>query len=200
LPAQNCSRTGRSLERRKKPKRQEREMALRDSENRPAAEPASPPAAKAAGLIRSPKDFWTGAIYVLFGGLAFFIARDYGFGTASRMGPGYFPTVLSALLVLIGVISLVRSFIVAGEPLGDFAIKSGALIILATILFGYLINRAGLIIALLALVLVSAAASEKFRFEWQAVAGLIALIAFCALIFVYGLGVPMPLIGTWFGE
>ena len=47
---------------------------------------------------------------------------------------------------------------------------------------------------------VSAAASEKFRFEWKAVLGLIVLIAFCALVFVMGLGVPMPLIGTWFGE
>ena len=116
------------------------------------------------------------------------------------MGPGYFPTVLGALLVLIGVISLVRSFIVPGEPLGDFAIKAGFLIILATVLFGFLINRAGLIIALLALVLVSAAASEKFRFEWMAILGLIVLIAFCALVFVMGLGVPMPLLGTWFGE
>src|SRR5262245_49741417 len=135
------------------------------NEPRDRAEAAINPGAsaegiRATGIIRGPKDFWTGVIYVLFGGIAFWIARDYGFGTASRMGPGYFPTVLSALLVLIGVISLVRSFIVPAEPLGNFAIKGGFLVILATILFGVLINRAGLIIALLALVLVSAAASE----------------------------------------
>jgi hypothetical protein len=173
-----------------------------DLGNRPDGGTVSPPPAQGgiAALIRGPKDFWTGVIYVLFGGAAFFIARDYGFGTASRMGPGYFPTVLSALLVLIGVISLVRSLIVPGSPLGSFAIKAGFLIIFATLLFGFLINRAGLIIALLALVLVSAAASEKFRFEWTAVLGLIVLIAFCALVFVWALGVPMPLLGTWFGE
>jgi hypothetical protein len=88
----------------------------------------------------------------------------------------------------------------AGRTLGKFAVKAGFLVILATVLFGVLINRAGLIIALLALVLVSAAASEKFRFEWKAAAGLFVLIAFCALVFVKGLGVPMPLIDTWFGE
>jgi hypothetical protein len=60
--------------------------------------------------IKNPKDFWTGIIYILFGGLAFWIAREYGFGSASRMGPGYFPTVLSSLLALFGVIALVRSF------------------------------------------------------------------------------------------
>jgi putative tricarboxylic transport membrane protein len=178
-------------------------MGPSDSGNRPEIEmPSNVPAQRTgiAALIRGPKDFWTGVIYVLFGGLAFWIARDYGFGTASRMGPGYFPSVLSALLVLIGLISLVRSFIVPTEPLGNFAIKAGALIILATVLFGFLVNRAGLIIALLALVLVSAAASQKFRFEWKAVLGLVVLIAFCALVFVWGLGVPMPLVGTWFGE
>lgn len=178
-------------------------MGSGDSGNRPEAGMMSNVVAKRTGiaaLIRGPKDFWTGVIYFLFGGIAFWIAQDYGFGTASRMGPGYFPSVLSALLVLIGLISLVRSFIVPGEPLGKFALKAGVLIILSTVLFGFLINRAGLVIALLALVLVSAAASEKFRFEWKAVLGLIVLIAFCALVFVIGLGVPMPLIGTWFGE
>jgi len=178
-------------------------MGSGESENRPEAGMMSNAAAERTGiaaLIRGPKDFWTGVIYVLFGGLAFWIARDYGFGTASRMGPGYFPTILGAILVLIGLISLVRSFIVPGEPLGKFALKAGVLILVSTVLFGFLVNRAGLVIALLALVLVSAAASEKFRFEWKAVLGLIVLSAFCALGFVMGLGVPMPLIGTWFGE
>ena len=98
-----------------------------DFGNQPeAATISNPPTARTgiAALIRGPKDFWTGVIYVLFGGLAFWIARDYGFGTASRMGPGYFPTVLGVLLVLIRRdFAMVRSFIVPGEPLGDFAIQ-----------------------------------------------------------------------------
>ena len=152
-----------------------------------------------AAAIKNPKDFWTGVLYVAFGGAAFWIGRDYGMGSASRMGPGYFPTVLSALLMLFGVIAIVRSLIVAGEPIGKLALKSAALILGATILFGFLLPRGGLIVALLVLVLISAAASEKFAFDWKAVAGLIALIAFCALVFVRGLGVPMPLLGSWFG-
>jgi hypothetical protein len=59
-----------------------------------------------------------------------------------------------------------------------------------------LIVPLGLIVALLILVLVSAAASVKFSFDWRAVAGLFLLIAFCSLVFVKGLGVPMPLVGT----
>ena len=148
--------------------------------------------------IRNPKDFWTGIIYLVFGGFAFWIARDYGMGTASRMGPGYFPTVLSSLLMLFGVIAIVRSFIVPGEPIGEFAWKAAVLVLLATLLFGFLIIRGGLIAALLALVLVSASASDKFKFDWKAALGLGLLVAFCSLVFVKGLGVPMPLLGTWF--
>jgi hypothetical protein len=151
-------------------------------------------------LIRNPKDFWTGVMYVAFGAAAFWIARAYGMGSASRMGAGYFPTVLSALLVLFGIISLGRSFVVPGEPIGKFAWKAAVLVIGATLLFGFLLPRAGFIVALLVLLLVSASASEKFRFEWKAVAGLVALVVFCALVFVKGLGVPMPLVGSWFGR
>jgi hypothetical protein len=153
-----------------------------------------------ATLIKSPKNFWTGIIYVLFGGVAFWFARDYGMGSATRMGPGYFPIVLSSLLMFFGVIAVARSFILPGAPTGSFAIKSSVLIIGATALFGFLVIRAGLIIALLVLALMSAAASSEFKFNWTAAAGLFGLVVFCALVFVKGLGVPTPLLGTWFGN
>jgi Tripartite tricarboxylate transporter TctB family len=147
--------------------------------------------------IIGPKDFWTGVIYVTVGVAAFLIGRDYPFGTAGRMGPGYFPAVLSVLLILLGVIAIARSFFQPGPPIGAFPIKQIVLVIGATVLFGALINTAGLIVALLVLVLVSAAASEHFAFDWKATLGLVALVVFCALVFVKGLGVPMPLVGTW---
>jgi hypothetical protein len=146
-------------------------------------------------LIRNEKDFWTGLIYVAFGAAVMWIAQDYPFGSAGRMGPGYFPTVLAGVQILLGIIALARSFIVPGDSIRSLAWKPLALILGATALFGLLVNTAGLVIALLALVLTSAAASEKFKFDWLALLGLVVLIAFCALVFVKGLGVPMPLFG-----
>ena len=61
-------------------------------------------------VARNAKDFWTGLVYVLIGSAAFYLSRDYGMGTAVKMGPAYFPTVLSGLLILIGSISIIRSF------------------------------------------------------------------------------------------
>jgi hypothetical protein len=152
-----------------------------------------------ASIIRNPKDFGAGILYIAFGAVGYWIALDYGFGRASRMGPGYFPSVLSALLMLFGLIAVIRSFIVPGEPVGGFAWKAALFVVGANVLFGLLLIPAGLIIALLALIMVSAAASMHFKFDWKAIGALIVLVVFCALVFVKGLGVPMPLLGTWFG-
>lgn len=148
-------------------------------------------------MIKAPKDFWTGVIYLGVGTLGYFIGREYSFGSAGRMGPGYFPFVISCLLILFGVITLVRSFLTEGEPIGALAFKAILLVIGSVIAFGFLLPRVGLVLAMLVMVLMSAAASEKFRFEWTAVAGLAGLVAFCSLVFVKGLGVPMPLVGSW---
>ena len=61
--------------------------------------------------IRNQKDFWAGVMFLAFG-LAFaIVARNYQMGTAVRMGPAYFPTVLSGLMALLGLIILLRSFV-----------------------------------------------------------------------------------------
>jgi hypothetical protein len=151
-----------------------------------------------ATLIRSPKDFWAGLLYAGFGAAAVLIARDYGMGSSSRMGPAYFPTVLGGLLLLIGIASLIRSFFARGEPIGAIAWKGMFLVTLATVLFGVLLRPAGLVPALATLILVSAAASIKFRFDWRALTLMGGLIVFCALVFVKGLGIPVPLLGPWF--
>ncbi len=59
--------------------------------------------------IRNPKDFWTAVIYITIGSIFLFVGRDYPMGSGLKMGPAYFPTVLSSLLIIIGVISLTRS-------------------------------------------------------------------------------------------
>lgn len=149
--------------------------------------------------IRSPKDFGAGLLYAGFGAAAILMARDYGMGSASRMGAGYFPTALGVLLMVIGIVSLVRSFVSTGAPIGTIAWKPAALVTSSTLLFGLLLRPAGLVPALVVLILVSAFASSRFRLQWRALGLMAALIAFCALVFVKGLGLPVPLLGSWFG-
>jgi putative tricarboxylic transport membrane protein len=148
--------------------------------------------------IRNVKDFWTGIIYVAFGSAVIFIAREYGMGTGIKMGPAYFPTILSLLLILIGIISLIRSFIQPGTPISALTFRGLFLVIGSTLLFGLIVRGAGLVIALPVLVIVSSYASIQFR--WKAALALAAALTFsCILIFLKGLGVPLPVVGSWFG-
>ncbi len=148
-------------------------------------------------MIRSTKDFWSGAIYIFFGISAIVIGRDYGMGTALKMGAAYFPTVLGYLLILLGAISLIRALMIRGTPIGAFAVKGLALVIMSVVVFGLTVRGAGMAIALPLLVIVSASASSHFR--WRPTLIMAAgLTLFCTLVFLKGLGIPLPVIGPWF--
>jgi hypothetical protein len=149
--------------------------------------------------IRNPRDFWAGAIYLALGIVVVWIGRSYPQGTSARMGPGYFPTVLGSILALLGIVAVVRSFLRPGEAISAFAWRPLALVLGATVLFGLLLARAGVLVALACLIVVGALASRNSRLDATSIAALIGLVAFCVAVFVKGLGVPMPLVGTWFG-
>lgn len=149
--------------------------------------------------IRNPRDFWAGAIYLALAIAVIWIGGNYQLGTSARMGPGYFPTVLGWVLAIFGVVSVGRSFLRPGEAISAFAWRPLVLVLGATVLFGLLLQRVGVLIALPCLIVIGALASRNTRPDVTSIAALIGLVAFCVVIFVKGLGVPMPLIGTWFG-
>jgi Tripartite tricarboxylate transporter TctB family len=146
-------------------------------------------------FIKSPKDFCASLIYIGFGVTALYVGWDYRMGTAGRMGPGYFPKVLAWMLIALGVVALLRSFVAKGESITTIKWKPLVLILLACAAFGYLLAPFGLIVALVALCVISAAASREFQFDLKATLGMLALSVLCALVFVKGLGVPMPIVG-----
>lgn len=149
-------------------------------------------------LIRNPRDFWTGVLFLSVGLATIFIARDYAMGTAVRMGPAYFPSLLGGILAFIGAIAIARSFFRSGEPIRGFAVRALLLVVVPTVLFGMLIRHGGLVIAIVVLVLISAFASAKFRWG-PAIALAMGMAVFSAFVFVKALGLPIPLFGSWFG-
>jgi len=163
---------------------------------------SSTPLLQLAALVispsQNPKDFWTGLIYIFFGSSAILIARDYGMGAAIKMGPAYFPTILGGLLVGIGVLAVIRSCIVPGAPVGAFAFKGLALVSVSVLVFGFIVRGAGVAVALPLLVVISALGSARFR--WRPTLIMAAgLTVFCVLVFLMGLGIPLPTLGPWFG-
>jgi hypothetical protein len=142
--------------------------------------------------IKSPKDFWSGVMFIGLG--LFFMLwalTHYQMGSAVRMGPGYFPAVLGGMLAVLGGIVLSSSLAVAGPPIEKFHLRPLLFISIGCVLYGYLMKPLGLVGATAALVYVSAYGGHEFK--WKEVTMLFAvLIVFSVLVFVKGLTLPFP--------
>ncbi len=60
--------------------------------------------------ITNGKDFWAGLMFIGFGLGFMAVANNYAMGTAVRMGPAYFPTVLGGMLAVLGAAIFLRAF------------------------------------------------------------------------------------------
>ena len=139
------------------------------------------------------KDVWAGLFLIVIGGVAAVIARNYTFGTALRMGPGFFPTILSGFLILSGLYILANG-LRSGERIeGSWPLRVLIVLPLALILFGVLIDRAGFIPAMLVLIFGSGLSGTDFR-PIEMILFSVMLTALCAVVFVWALGLPYPLI------
>ena len=142
--------------------------------------------------IKSPKNFWAGLMFIGIGLFFVITARGFELGSAARMGPGYFPTLMGGIITALGVGILIQSFVITGPKVASFPLRLIFLISLALLLFGYLLQTLGLVVALVILVVLSALAGHQFKLrEAFLLAGV--LVVLSVLIFVTGLGQPFPL-------
>jgi hypothetical protein len=142
--------------------------------------------------IRSPKDFWAGLIFVAIGGGFVLLAQQYRLGDMHRMGPAMFPTLIGALLAALGLIIALRSFVLDGAPVPRFDARPIGISMLAIVLFGIALQWLGVVAAIAALVLVGAYASREVRLlDNLALAAV--MIVFSVAVFVWLLGLPLPL-------
>jgi len=144
------------------------------------------------------RDFWSGVLFCAAGVAAVGFARGYQMGTTMRMGPGYFPTMLGGLLALIGFVLIARTLIQPGPSVGRLAYSKLGLVTVSNLLFAVLLRRLGLVAALILLVIVSAYASKRFR--WPVATALaVGLAVGSSIVFVWLLGLPIPVRGPWLG-
>jgi len=139
------------------------------------------------------KDFWSGLMLIAIGAVAVLMARDYPFGTALRMGAGFFPVVLGAVLVLFGLYFAARGLRSSVKIEGNWSLRALVVLPLAFVLFGVLMEYAGFIPAMLVLIVGSAAAGTEFRLG-EVLALSVLLTALFVALFIWALGLPYPLI------
>lgn len=156
--------------------------------------------------IGHPKDFWGGVLFALIGFLFLIIARGvpglpflpgYTMGTPARMGPAFFPFYLGLMLLVLGVIIAIMAFRHTGggeeARFPTFHWRPILWVLGAVVGFGLILKPVGMLIAGFILVYVSSLGNpEKFHTRDVIFLG-IGLVVFCALVFVWGLKLPIPL-------
>jgi putative tricarboxylic transport membrane protein len=142
------------------------------------------------------KDFWSGVMLIVIGGVALVIARDYPLGTTLRMGPGYFPGMLGGLLVIGGLYLAIKGTRSSDMIEGGLSLRALILLPLSLVLFGFLMEHAGFVPAIIVLIVGSAAAGNEFKLiEVLWFAALLTIL--CIAVFIWGLGLPYPLLAEF---
>lgn len=144
--------------------------------------------------IKNQQDFYSSLMFILVGLGFSIVSATHKMGTASRMGPGYFPFWLGVILVIIGVVVLLGSISrkARHNPVERWDVKSILWILGSVVLFGLLLNLLGLVIALMVLVFVSSKASHEFNW-WGTGVNAILLVAISMALFVYGLNLQIKI-------
>ena len=140
------------------------------------------------------RDFVAGVAMMATGGfVALYAANHYQVGSAARMGPGYFPTILGSILAVLGLVIALMSFrevvhILKPPP---FTPRPFIAVIAAVALFALLIGRVGLAPTTILMVIVTASGSNSFQWRRALVLG-ISLSVIAWLIFSLGLQMTLP--------
>ncbi len=140
------------------------------------------------------KDFLAGIMFIVFGVFFAIYGMQYEAGKAANMGAGYFPRVLSIILILIGVILSLSVLFgkTIGEEVSKFDWQTIALIIGPVLLFGLMLKPIGMILSLFVLVVVSSYASHEFKWIGTIINAVV-LILMCVMIFVWFLKLQFPI-------
>ena len=143
-------------------------------------------------IIRHPKDFFAGVIFIAFGIAAIAIGSNYALGTAARMGPGYFPRILGILLILLGGALSLRALRLHGSPIPAWKWWPTSVVLGSVVLFGLIVIHVGLVLSTIVLIVLSSAASHEFRPKEASVSAIL-LAALAVGVFVIGLKLQLPI-------
>ena len=147
------------------------------------------------GFLKN-KDLLAGLMFVVIGVIFWVGAGNYQMGSAARMGPGWFPSVLGGIMTFLGVL-------IAGLGLKNQAQwaqtegigwtwKPVVILTVAVVLFGFALPTLGMIAAIVLLTFLSGIAAHDRHYASLAMITVI-MCLFCAAVFVWGLKLQMKL-------
>lgn len=143
------------------------------------------------------KDFLSGLMFIGFGLVALYFGQKLALGTTVRMGPGYVPRMLALIMMGLGLLICVIALVAGAEPVEKPKWKPITLVTIGVLCFAFLFERAGLLPALVVLILIASLAGSEFKLK-EVIANMVVLAIVCTLVFKVGLGMNITILrGVW---
>jgi hypothetical protein len=146
--------------------------------------------------VKSPQDLGAGIIFAIIGLVGLYYGKDLTYGTAARMGPGYFPMWLSGIILGMGVILVCRAMVIKGPRVEAFQIRPIFFILSAVVVFAYTIAHIGLALSLFFMTMIAVQSRSDTR-QLEMILLAVGLSIGGVIVFVYVLGQAMP---PWWGR
>ena len=159
-------------------------------------------------------DLYSGAMFITIGLGAMITARNYPLGSIDRMGPGFFPTVLGAIIAILGVVLVLKNLegfrlakqhkqTVSASSEGERsrqdrmlrAARAMLFVLGGMSFFALTIEHIGLIASVIGLVIICSFAEPGMKWRSTLLLALF-MAALSAAIFRYGIGLPLQLWGN----
>jgi len=143
--------------------------------------------------IRNKRDFWAGVMFIITGVMFMVLSQQYQMGTAAKMGPAYFPTVLGGLMAFLGLLLAVPAVRISAPKteVDPFKFKVIGTILAAVGAYALTLPTLGFIVSLFLLVIISSFASHEFSWKSTLISAVVLLIG-SWLVFVKGLELQFP--------
>lgn len=149
--------------------------------------------------IKNKKDFCAGLMFAFFGIFFVYFGQPYAFGSAAKMGPGYFPQMIGGILTCLGVAIVLSSMSrkARAEEVKPGSWKVLCQILLPVIFFAIFLNSLGLIVCQFMLVALACLACKEFK--WYEILMLATfLVCLSYGVFVLALQLQFPLWPVFF--
>lgn len=143
--------------------------------------------------IKGSKDFATGLLFLAIGIGAYYVGSTYSMGTAQRPGTGVLPRILAYCLMGSGILLSIQAMLQEGPKLDAWAWRPLIMITLATIAFAFLIDTAGLVVAMLVSMTLAALGTHETKWKEFAMFSVLMLVIGIG-IFIVGLGMPIKVL------
>jgi hypothetical protein len=142
--------------------------------------------------MRDYPDLLAGVVMVGLGALGLWAGRDLRFGSAAMMGPGFLPDVICGLLIAIGAVVFFKGLTKVNADIGASNVKPLIILVIAIAGFAFMSETLGFVVSTIWLLVVGSLADQESRWREIAISAAILTVS-GAFVFIYGLGVQMPI-------